>query len=355
VSPEFVPALELNAGFYRDVVEPLVRGWPHDAALLGYGSELLGFDTARSTDHGWGPRLQVFVDAADVAAARAAVDTGLPSEYRGWPVSFGWDDVPSAHHVDVVPFGDWLAARLGRNPLNAMSLLDWLTVPQQRLLGVVRGAVYNDASGDLATVRARLRFFPDELIHWLLACQWRRIDQEEPFVGRAAEVGDVVGSRLLASRLVRELMRLHFLLAGEYWPYSKWFGSAYRALPHSDEVLPALEAALDAPDYPRREEALVAAYEALARLHNASGLTESLDPSVTFFYGRPFRVLSSDRFVQACLRHVRDDWLRGLPLMGSIDQVVDSTDVLEQTAVARTLRALYGDASQGDASQGDAS
>ena len=355
MSPEFVPALELNAGFYRDVVEPLVRGWPHDAALLGYGSELLGFDTARSTDHGWGPRLQVFVDAADVAAARAAVDTGLPSEYRGWPVSFGWDDVPSAHHVDVVPFGDWLAARLGCNPLNAMSLLDWLTVPQQRLLGVVRGAVYNDSSGDLTTVRERLRFFPDELIHWLLACQWRRIDQEEPFVGRAAEVGDVVGSRLLASRLVRELMRLHFLLVGEYWPYSKWFGSAYRALPHGDEVLPALEAALDAPDYPRREEALVAAYEALARLHNASGLTESLDPSVTFFYGRPFRVLSSDRFVRACLRHVGDDWLRGLPLMGSIDQVVDSTDVLEQTAVARTLRALYGDAPQGDASQGDAS
>jgi uncharacterized protein DUF4037 len=154
-----------------------------------------------------------------------------------------------------------------------------------------------------------------------------------------------VGSRLVAGRLVRELMRLHFLLAGEYWPYSKWLGSAYRALPDSDKVLPALEAALDAPDYPRREEALVAAYEALARLHNASGLTEPLDPDVTFFHGRPFRVLRSDRFVQACLRHVRDDWLKALPLIGSIDQVVDSTDVLEQTTVARALRALYGDPS----------
>jgi hypothetical protein len=343
MSPEFVPALELNTGFYRDVVEPIVRAWPHDAALLG-------FDTARSTDHGWGPRLQVFVDAADVAAVRAAVDDGLPSEYCGWPVFFGWDDVPSTHHVDVVPFGDWLVARLGCNPIHAMSLLDWLTVPQQRLLGVVRGAVYNDSSGDLATVRERLRSFPDELTLWLLACQWRRIDQEEPFVGRTAEVGDEIGSRLVASRLVRELMRLHFLLVGEYWPYSKWFGSAYRSLPHSDDVRPALEAALDAPDYARREEALVAAYEALARLHNASALTEPLDPTVTFFHGRPFRVLSSDRFVQACLRRVRDDWLKGLPLVGSIDQVVDSTDVLEQTAVARTLRALYGDPAQGDAS-----
>jgi hypothetical protein len=349
VSPEFVPALELNAGFYREVVEPLVRAWPHGAALLGWGSELLGFDTARSTDHGWGPRLQVFVEPGNVAAARAAVDAGLPTEYRGWPVYFGWDDVPSTHHVDVVPLGGWLSARLGCNPLEGMSLLDWLTVPQQRLLGVVRGAVYHDGAGALTAVRERLRFFPSELVPWLLACQWRRIDQEEPFVGRAAEVGDETGSRIVAGRLVRELMRLHFLLVGEYWPYSKWFGSAYRALPHRDEVLPSLEAALAAPDYAGREEALVGAYEALARLHNASGITEPLDPTVTTFHGRPFRVLSSDRFVQACLRRVQNDWLRGLPLIGSIDQVVDSTDVVEQPAVARALRTLYG-AAQADPS-----
>jgi hypothetical protein len=355
VSPEFVPAVELNAGFYREVVEPIVRAWPHGAALLGYGSELLGFDTVRSTDHGWGPRLQVFVNPVDLADASAAIVAGLPAEYRGWPVFFGWDDVPSTHHVDVVALGDWLSTRLGCNPLDGLSLLDWLVVPQQRLLGVVRGAVYNDDSGELAKVRERLRFFPDELIHWLVACQWRRIDQEEPFVGRAAEVGDEIGSRIVATRLVREVMRLHFLLVGEYWPYAKWFGSAYRALPHSDKILPSLEAALDAPDYPRREEALVGAYEALARLHNASGLTETLDPAVTSFHGRPFRVPSSDRFVQACLRRVPNDWLRGMPLIGSIDQVVDSTDVLEQTAVARALRALHGDASWGGATQGAAS
>src|SRR5439155_26060811 len=97
--------------------------------------------------------------------------------------------------------------------------------------------------------------------------------------------------------------------------------------------------------YPRLDDALDASYDARARLHNATGLTEPLDPAVTFFHGRPFRVLGSDRFVQACLRRVPDDWLRALPLIGSIDQVVDSTDVLEQTTVARALRALYGDPS----------
>ena len=94
-----------------------------------------------------------------------------------------------------------------------------------------------------------------------------------------------------------------------------------------------------------REDALVAAYEASARMHNATGLTEPVDPTVSNFYSRPFRVLHSERFVTACLARVRDAWLQSRPLVGSIDQIVDSTDVLAQPQLARSLRALYGTAS----------
>jgi hypothetical protein len=54
---EFTPGTELSGAFYRDAVRPLLGGRPHAAALLGWGSEVLGLDTPRSTDHGWGPRL----------------------------------------------------------------------------------------------------------------------------------------------------------------------------------------------------------------------------------------------------------------------------------------------------------
>lgn len=65
MSPVFLPGLKLSRALYTDAVAPLLSealpGLPHAAALLGPGSEVLGLDTGRSTDHGWGPRLQLLV------------------------------------------------------------------------------------------------------------------------------------------------------------------------------------------------------------------------------------------------------------------------------------------------------
>jgi hypothetical protein len=341
VTPAFLPGLELARGFYEEVVAPLAADVPHSAARLGWGSDVLGFDTPRSTDHGWGPRLQLFVDGDDVAALDARLEDELPADYRGWPVRFGWDDYPVTKHVETVELGAWLERRLGLDARRALTDRDWLALPQQLLLEVTAGAVFHDGLGELGPLRERLRWYPDDVWLWLLACQWRRIDQEEPFVGRAAEVGDELGSRVLAARLVRDLMRLAFLQERRYAPYSKWLGSAFRQLDAHDAVGAALAAALAAEEYEARESALVEAVEELARRHNLLGLTADVDPSARLFHSRPFRVLGSGRFVDACLERVTDPWLRSLPLVGGIDQLADSTDVLSHPAVARRATAMY--------------
>ena len=224
-----MPGVELARAFYEEVVGRLVGDVPHSAALLGYGSDVLGFDTERSTDHGWGPRLQVFV--AEGAAVRCRTDRGraagdVPRPAR--PLRLG--RVPVSHHVEVAPLGAWLERRLGLDPRGGLAPRDWLALPQQLLLEVTAGAVFHDGLGELEAVRAALAWYPQEVWLWLLACQWRRIDQEEPFPGRAAEVGDELGSRVLAARLVRDTMRLCFLLERRYAPYSKWLGTAFRRL-----------------------------------------------------------------------------------------------------------------------------
>lgn len=350
----FVPALELSRAFYVEVVEPLVRPFRHAAALLGWGSDVLGNDTERSTDHGWGPRLQIFVEPRDVASARAAVDTGLPETFRGWPVVFGWEDpdprhtVRPRHFVEVSPLGAWLVDQLAIDPRAGLDTVDWLVLPQQSILGVVRGAVYADPDGMLADVRTRLDWYPDQVWRWLLACQWRRIGQEEHLIGRAAEVGDERGSRVAAARQVRELIRLGFLIERSYWPYTKWLGTEFGKLPIADRVAPALDQVLAAPTYPDRETGLCTAYEALADEFNRLELTDPLDTAVRPFFARPFRVLEADRFVRALEPTVTDPRLSDLPLIGAVDQFVDSTDVLSSAARARTFRAVFEGAASSD-------
>jgi len=331
----FIPGLELARAFYEEGVSGIVGDVPHSAAFLGYGSDVLGYDTERSTDHGWGPRMQIFADV------ELDLDSRLPETFRGWPVRYGWDDHPVRHRVEVTPLGPWLVSRLGFDPRPGMETRDWLTTPQQLLLEITRGAVFHDGLGELESLRDALAWYPDDVWLWLVACQWRRLDQEEPFVGRAAEVGDELGSRVLAARLARDVMRLCFLLERRYAPYPKWFGTGFAELDAAAELGPALERAIAATDYETREQALVEAYEAVARRLNALGVTEHVDPTTRLFYTRPFKVLSSRRFVDACLARVSDEWLRSLPLIGAVDQWSDSTDVLSDPALPRRFGAAY--------------
>lgn len=340
--PAFVPGRELARAFYEEVVRELVGDVEHSAALLGWGSDVLGFDTERSTDHGWGPRMRVFVHASEVERVRAAVDAGLPDEFRGWPTRYGWDDVPVSSHVNVRPLGDWLERHLGYDARDGLTTLQWLTTPQQLLSEVTGGEAFWDGTGELEPLRQALEWYPDDVWRWLVGCQWWRIDQEEPFVGRTAEVGDELGLRVVAARLARDAMRLGFLLERRYTPYTKWLGSAFARLDCASDVGPALERMLAADGFAAPESAWVAAIEALARRHNALGLTTHLEPTVRNFHSRPFRVIDAGRFATACIESVSDSWLRELPRVGAIDQLLDSTDVLSDGGVARRVAGFYG-------------
>lgn len=160
---------ELSRAFYGEVIARIVGARPHAAALIGYGSDVLGFDDARSTDHGWGPRLQLFVDASDVDGVAKDVDESLPATFRGWPVRYGWDAVPVRHHVEIATAGGWLERRLGADPTGPLMTLDWLAMPQQRLAEVTSGPVFHDGPGDVTRARAELAWYPHDVWLYLLA------------------------------------------------------------------------------------------------------------------------------------------------------------------------------------------
>jgi hypothetical protein len=342
----FMPGLELSRRYWHDVVAPIVDavlpGTPRAAALIGAGSDVLGFDTERSTDHGWGPRVIVFLnDEANLSKDHrgrlaASIDERLPETFGGYPTRFaGQTGARVRHQVLLTTVRAWFTALFGFDPRGEMTDIDWLSAPSQLLRSSVAGAVFEDNAGQLTKARERLRWYPDDVWLYLLACQWRRIDQEEPFVGRTGEVGDDLGSAVVAARLVRDLMRLCFLIEREYAPYSKWLGTAFSRLQCAPALMPLFRGALAATDWKQREAALVPAAEQVARAFNALGVAEALDPAARYFYDRPFLVLESSRFVEACMARTP---LATLGHTGGIDQFVDSTDVLSNPLSARGLR-----------------
>jgi hypothetical protein len=345
VAADYISGLRLAREFYTVVVAPLLAGrFPrlrYAAALLGPGSEVAGLDTERSTDHDWGPRLQIFLGDDSVrqaGAADAMLASHLPDSFRGYPVAFPVTRDPSGaarHRVQVTGLGAWLTGQLGFDPRQEITLLDWLSVPAQRLAEVTAGEVFHDEPGELTQARARLAWYPRDVWLYLLASQWRRIGQEEAFPGRCAEVGDELGSAVVTARLARDLMRLCLLLHRRYPPYSKWLGTAFARLPGGTALAAELAAAVSASGWQAREPPLCRACEAAAALHNQLGLTAPLDPRTRGFYDRPYRVIGAERFVTALGEAITDPRIRQLPLTGSADQFTDSTDAAGDLGLMR--------------------
>ncbi|WP_169747977.1 DUF4037 domain-containing protein [Pseudonocardia acaciae] len=345
MTSEFVPGLRLARGYHGEVVRPLLErcfpGLRHTAALIGPGSEVLGFDGERSTDHDWGARLQIFLtdeDARRAGEVDAMLTRRLPASWRGHPTAFARTRDPRVRHrVECTTLGAYLGDQLGFDPRAGVTTADWLATPTQRLAEVTGGAVFHDGPGELTAARAALAWYPEDVWRYVLACQWQRIAEEEAFPGRCAEAGDPLGSGVVAARLVRDLMRLCLLMRRRYPPYSKWLGTAFARLPPPDGLPADLAGALTAPDWPTREKHLVAAYGAVAREHNGLGLTEPLDPATRRFHDRPYQVLDAERFGAALRAGIENPELRRRPPTGAIDQFADNTTALADPRLSRPL------------------
>jgi hypothetical protein len=344
----------------RSIIEAIVPRESYAAALIGYGSDVLGYDTERSTDHNWGPRFQLFLTPE---LARACTDTldaalkrGLPHVFHGYATGFTEPDPldngaqmpdpdatgPVNHLIEITTIADFLGRYLGSDPRTGLGLLGWLVFPDERLLELTSGAVFHDPRGELAAFRAALSDCPRDVWVYKLACQWRRIAQQESFVGRCAETADIIGMRVVTARIVRDAMRLCFLMEKIYAPYEKWLGAAFTRLRCSGTLAPLLTHALEAHDYKEVEGSLNAVYRALGEMHNGLGITGTIDASPRMFFNRPYQVIQADRFVNALLAAIGSEELRAIPIrIGAIDQFIDSPDYIENVDMYRKTLGLY--------------
>ena len=277
---------ELSRRFYEEQVRPVLHSGhpdlPYSAALLGRGSEVLGFDDKMSRDHNWEPRVLLFLREDDYTrhgeAVQLSLRDALPARFAGYPTQFSLSTLRTflQEHLDLDVDG-------------AIEARDWLTLPEQRLRMVTAGAVYNDEVG-LQVLRDRLAYYPHDVWLYLLIAAWWRVHPEANLMGRAGSVGDELGSGVIASQLVHDLMHLCFLMEKQYAPYSKWFGTAFSRLECGPALAPVLQSVLKADTWSQRQDALAAAYQHVAALHNTLEITPPVQIEMAQLWNRPFTV-----------------------------------------------------------------
>ncbi len=305
---------------------------------------MLGLDDEMSRDHDWGCRLTLLVDEDDRDQApliSRMLEEGLPERFGEFPVRFPvtWDSSVS-HKVEVATVADFAASRLGVDPTGGLSVLDWLSITGQSVLEVTAGPVFTDRTHTLAAVRTLLAWYPADVERYVLAAGWQRLCQSLPMMGRTAEAGDELGSRLLSAGLVRDLLWLAFALSRRWAPYAKWRATAFRSLPVAARLGPLLDAAAAAPGWRERENALVTGCEVLLGIQREEG-QPAPESAVIPFFDRPYRTV--DQAVpQGLLSSIADpDVARLPPMVGSIEQWIDCTDVLASPGRRAALQTAY--------------
>lgn len=341
----FIKGIELSRKFHYEFVEPVIsKNFPnlqYASALIGPGSEVLGFDTEMSTDHDWGPRVILFLNKEDmylIDEIQDVLEINKPNQFFGYTIDL--------KQTVITSLEQFLERRLAIDLSKGFQLVDWLTFSSQVLSEIVVGEVFRDDSGKLSDVRKQLHYFPNDIWLFQMAATWNRIGQEEHLVNRAGIMGDELGSSIIASRIVRDIMNLCFLMERKYAPYPKWFGTAFKELNCANELLPTLMNVQSARTWKQREERLCEAYEYIARKHNQLGITKKVTEQVSLFFDRPFKVIHGGKFADVIIRGITDSTIRKLSqkrLIGAIDQVTDNTNFqfINHSSEKNIVRLLY--------------
>ncbi|HYK19655.1 MAG TPA: DUF4037 domain-containing protein [Pyrinomonadaceae bacterium] len=358
----FIPGLKLSELFYSEAAKPILDAFfpelAYSAGLLGWGSEVLGYDDIQSSDHHWGPRFFLFLSDEDYKQHKNAIhetlSRNLPHRFRGYSTSFDkpdevgvrrmseTDSGPVNHMVHIETIESFFKWYLGCNPYKPLTAADWLSFSEHKLLGVTSGKVFHDGLGELEEIRRKFLYYPHDVWLYQLVAQWIKIFEDREFISRCGDVEDELGSMVIAGHQVKKLMRLCFLIERKYAPYTKWFGTAFSELECASELNPIFRDVLLSPTWKERESNLSRAYRIIARMHNALKITRPVVEDVRNYHGRPYMVFDAPELIHDILNSFTDEEVKAIKHgLGSVNQFVDSTNQLSNNPLCEMLKAVY--------------
>lgn len=358
----FIPGIKLSERFYNDAVkEQLEENYPdlhYAAALIGRGSEVLGYDDNMSTDHHWGPRFYLFLKDNDFQEYNIEIKEflaqNLPTSFLGYSTNWSEPDPndsmnqcliekkkpPINHRIKIYTVKSYLRETLHISKLN-LSELDWFSIPEQILLEFTSGKIFYDSYGELTHAREILSYYSHSIWLFKIIAQLERLSQEMVFVGRTGGIGDDLGSMIETSRLVRFIMEMAFILEKKYIPYQKWFGRAFDDLPIAKSLKPILTSILRESDWRSREKILCEAYMEIIQKINSLKITPNIEIKQKSFYNRPHMVVPFESIIREFEKRLNGKFKDLKYPIGTINQFIDNCNILSDAEYSKNVKLFY--------------
>ena len=225
--------LELSKKYYNAFGEELLSAFPElrgklAAGLCGAGSQCLGFDDGISADHDYGPGFCIFISRG---AATEKEMFALERAYASLPESFcGFSRSGGEGIYGIKITEEFLAEKTGSEDA-ALSIYQWLSLPEQSLLEATCGEIWYDGPGTISKARSRLSYFPEDIRLKKLAGEIVIMGQAGLYnFSRCVSRGDTAAAQLSAYEFARAAVHAAFLAGRKYMPYYKWRFKALRGL-----------------------------------------------------------------------------------------------------------------------------
>ncbi len=206
------------------------------------------------------------------------------------------------------------------------------------------GKLFHDQLG-LNEYRTKLNYYPNHVWLYLMASSWQRIGQEEHLAARCMITGQETGFSIIASRLVKDIMQLGFLLEGKYFPYAKWLEMSFAQLNCPKVLMPYLSKIINSSNSKLKQENLCKSFEYLASRHNELSITKSVNSECGHWHNRPFKAIHGELIAEIIVESINNKEVQAITkrgLLGNIDQISDNTDIVENVSIRRKLiRSVY--------------
>ena len=189
-------------------------------ALVGVGSECLGFDDEISEDHDFSSRCQLFLDDSDYKTYKSDLESSLKIFCKDLEsLTSNLKDI----NVEIMPISNFYKYyTLFENGPKTES--EYRKVPMDLLCVATNGKVFLDNLGKFSEIRNRLlNFYPEDIRLKKIAFQLNKMAQSGQYnYSRMIKRGDTVAANIAQGEFVKHYLEFVHLLNKKYMPFYKW-------------------------------------------------------------------------------------------------------------------------------------